>query len=237
MSLRNAFRAALALVPLATACQERPQSAEFAREACALDEGRAIPYELERRGWKLVDGARNDDDHAGYRRAEQCALAIEALEPGSHSAALLRGFAFHNQHRFGEAEQIARHLVAQRGLAYDWALLGDAMIEQGDLQEAERAYQRMLDLRPDANAYSRVAHFRSLVGDVEGAREMLRWAARASSPRAPGHFAWTWARLAVYEAQHGDPIAARAIAERAVQIAPSSLQARHALARVLEENP
>ncbi len=233
MTLRNAARAALAALGLlGVACQDPP---EPARQACALEEDEPDPQALERRGWAFVERARNDNDHAGYLRAEDCALAIEVLQPGSHAAALLRGYALHNLHRYRQAETLARRLVAERGLAYDWALLGDATMEQGDLLEAEVAYQRMIDLRPDANAYSRVAHFRSLVGDGRGAREMMHWAARAASPRAPDHFAWIWARLALYELQLGDANAALEIAERALEVAPSSSHALEARARILKE--
>ncbi len=46
---------------------------------------------------------------------------------------------------------------------------GPHELERRGWELVERAYQRMMDLRPDASAYSRVAHFRPLVGDVEGA--------------------------------------------------------------------
>ena len=193
----------------------------------------ASPDRLEPQGWEYIRAARDGDDHHLYERAEQCALEIASLEPGSHPAALLRGNALQGQHRFRDARRIAERLVEERGLAHDWALLGDAAMEEGDLALAERAYQRMVDLRPDASAYSRVAHFRELVGDTAGARDLMRWAARAVSPRTPDDFAWVWSRLALYELALGNADAALEIAERAVAVAPTSRHAQQARARIL----
>ena len=60
-------------------------------------------------------------------------------------------------------------LVVQRTFPLDYGLLGDAVLEQGSLDEAAIAYQCMVDLRPDLQSYSRVAHLRWLKGDVDGA--------------------------------------------------------------------
>ena len=96
---------------------------------------------------------------------------------------MLRGHVMHNLHRFAEAEALARQLVAQRESPYDHGLLGDALMEQGQLDEAVEAYQRMADLKPGFHAYSRIAHVRWLRGDLEGARQVMYVAVRAASPR------------------------------------------------------
>ena len=67
-------------------------------------------------------------------------------------------------------------------LPFDYGLLGDALMEQGRLAEAVAAYQRMVDLRPDLQSYSRVAHIRWLKGDLDGAIEVARLAARCREP-------------------------------------------------------
>ena len=78
----------------------------------------------------------------------------------SPEAMLLRGHALHQMHRFTEAEPIARELVKTRGLAFDFGLLGDVLMEQGKLKEAIDAYQKMMDQKPNTQAYSRAAHIR-----------------------------------------------------------------------------
>ena len=158
---------------------------------------------LERLGWLFVSKARLSYDPGYYNLAEQSALCLESRVPGNPAALLLRGHVMHNLHRFKEAEELARELVANRGLPFDHGLLGDALMEQGKLSEAVDAYQKMVDLKPDVHAYSRIAHLRWLKGDLEGAVALMEMAARGSSPRSPEAAAWAYTRLGLYEFQMG----------------------------------
>jgi tetratricopeptide (TPR) repeat protein len=185
--------------------------------------GSKVPAaELERLGWAFVARARELADPGSYQLALQCALAIEVHEPARHGALLLRGHALQSLHRFREAEVIARTLVAERGLAFDLGLLGDVLADRGEVDEAIDAYQRMVDIRPDAHSYARAAHARYLKGDLPGAREAMTMAARAASPRNRETFAWTWARLAQLQLQMGDTDTAMNSVRRALERFPES---------------
>jgi len=158
---------------------------------------------LERLGWSFVAKARESFDPGFYTLAEQSALCLESRQPNAPEALLLRGHALHNMHGFKEAEPLARELVAKRGLPADFGLLGDVLMEQGQLNEAVEAYQTMLDLKPDLHAYARAAHVRWLKGDLEGAVELMQVAASASSPQTPEPSAWVHTRLAALQFQAG----------------------------------
>jgi tetratricopeptide (TPR) repeat protein len=54
----------------------------------------------------------------------------------------------------------------------------------------------MMDQRPGPQAYARAAHLRWLPGDLEGAIDLMRRAARATGARSPGAAAWAHTRLA-----------------------------------------
>ncbi len=159
---------------------------------------------LERLGWMFVSKARLSYDPGYYKIAEQCAECMESKSPGNPESLLLRGHVLHNLHRFKEAEKLAHKLVAMRGLAFDYGLLGDVLMEQGRLMEAADAYQEMVDLKPCLQSYSRAAHMRWLKGDLEGAIELMRMAASAGSPMDSESTAWAYSRLALYELQAGD---------------------------------
>ena len=161
-----------------------------------------LPF-LEQLGWLYVAKARVSFDQGFYKLAEHCAMALEAADPKSPEAMLLRGHVLISFHRFADAENIANELVKQRTLPYDYGLLGDALMEQGRLAEAVAAYQRMVDLRPDMQSYSRVAYMRWLKGDLDGAIEVARLAARAASPLDPESGSWSLTRLALYSLQAG----------------------------------
>jgi tetratricopeptide (TPR) repeat protein len=175
---------------------------------------------LERLGWLYVAKARTSHDQGFYKVAEQCALAMEVADSNSAAAKLLRGHVFISFHRFAEAETIGRELVAQRALSFDYGLLGDALTEQGRLSEAVEAYQSMVDLRPDMQSYSRVAHMRWLKGDLDGAIEVARLAAQAAGPYDPELASWSFSRLAVYYFQAGSIADAKVACDSALKFSP-----------------
>ena len=129
---------------------------------------------------------------------------------------LLRGHVLNSFHRFSEAETIARELVKQRVVPFDYGLLGDALMEQGRLGEAVAAYQRMVDLRPGLQSYSRIAHVRWLKGDLDGAIEIAQLMVGATSPLDSESASWALTRLGHYYFQAGSLADAKAACEAAL---------------------
>ena len=166
-------------------------------------EGRNVELWLDRLGWAFVAKARESFDPGFYKLAEQCARSIEMRNPQSHEATLLHAHVLQNLHRFKESETLARRLVQQRGLSFDYGLLGDALMEQGKLGDAVQAYQDMMNLKPDLRAYARAAHMRWLKGDLEGAIEAMQLAVSAASPNDAEAASWVNTRLAFYQFQAG----------------------------------
>src|SRR5215831_2121596 len=204
---------------------------------------------IEKLGWSFVEKARESFDPGFYKLAEQCALCLESKQGESQqggqsadrplstpqsirsAALLLRGHALHNLHHFGEAEKIARELVETRGLAYDFGLLGDALIEQGKTDEAALAYQKMMDTRPGPQAYGRAAHLRWLKGDTEGARALMLMSAQSAGQTELA--AWAWSKLAMYELQAGEMKRARDACDASLSMRSEYAPGLFALGRVL----
>jgi tetratricopeptide (TPR) repeat protein len=176
---------------------------EISRLQQRIREGRNVELWLDQLGWAFVAKARESFDPGFYKLADQCALSIEKRNPQSQEAILLRAYVLQNLHRFKESETLARRLVQQRGLSFDYGLLGDALMEQGKLGDAVEAYQRMMNLKPDLHAYARAAHMRWLKGDLEGAIEAMQLAVGAASPNDAEFAAWVNTRLATYLFQAG----------------------------------
>jgi tetratricopeptide (TPR) repeat protein len=181
----------------------------------------AGPEVYERLGWAYVAKARRTLDTGYYKLAEATADVRDAKFGADAESRLLRGHVFHNLHRFADAEKIARELVAERGLASDYALLCDAVMEQGKLTEAVDACQKLVNLRPGVESYSRIAHLRWLKGDLVGATAMMESAELAASARDPESRAWLLTRLSGYYLQ-GAQIS------RALMTAESALKAESA---------
>ena len=168
-----------------------------------IRKGRNVELWLDRLGWAFVAKARESFDPGFYKLAEQCARCIEKRNPQSQEAMLLRAHVLQNLHRFKESETLARRLVQQRGLSFDYGLLGRCVDGAGKLSDAVEAYQRMMNLKPDLRAYARAAHMRWLKGDLEGAIEAMQLAVSAASPSDAESAAWVNTRLAFYEFQAG----------------------------------
>ncbi len=197
------------------------------REDSAIRDGQqragaagATAADFERLGWAFVAKARRTLDGAYYTLAEKTAAVSEARFGASAASRLLRGHVLHNEHRFHEAEELARALAAERGAPEDWALLSDALMEQGRLAAAVDALQRMANLKPGVEASSRIAHLRWLKGDLRGAIVAMEDAARAVSPRDEEIAAWTLTRLAGFYLQAGRTETARNAADAALRHAP-----------------
>ena len=172
--------------PLALVLAPQKGDSRIEKEISQLQQrirnGRNIELWLEQLGWAFVAKARESFDPGFYKLAEQCARCIEKRNPQSQEAMLLRAHVLQNLHRFKESETLGRRLVQQRGLSFDYGLLGDALMEQGKLNDAVQAYQRMMSLKPDLRAYARAAHMRWLKGDLGGAIEAMQLAVGAASP-------------------------------------------------------
>lgn len=242
--------------PCEVALAAHSGDAKIDREIARLQQeirSNAKPFQtaamIEKLGWSFVEKARESFDPGFYKLAEGCALCLESKQGENQAAGqsakralstpqsirsaalLLRGHAMNNMHRFGEAEKIARELVETRGLAYDFGLLGDALIEQGKTNEAALAYQKMMDTRPGPQAYGRAAHLRWLKGDTEGARALMMMSAQAAGQTEAA--AWAWSKLAIYELQAGEMKRARAACDAALSARSAYAPGLLALGRVL----
>jgi tetratricopeptide (TPR) repeat protein len=197
-----------------------------------LREKRAPARAAEQLGYRFIAQARLTNDAGFYKVAEQAAACLDSIEPNDSAALLLRGHVLHQMHRFAEAEQIARQLVTSREFVLDFGLLGDVLMEQGRVTEAAAAYQKMIDLKPFYQSYTRAAHLRWLRGDLDGAIEMMHAAVRAASPRDRESVAWAYSRLAVYELQRGRLSEAARMTDRSLQYVPDYAAALLARGRI-----
>ena len=205
---------------------------DIARLQDDVRERRGAARAAEHLGYRFVARARTSNAPGDYAVAEQAAACLESMQPGDPAALLLRGHVLHQMHRFREAEAIARRLVASREFVLDYGLLGDALMEQGRVAEAAEAYQKMIDLKPFYQSYTRAAHLRWLRGDLDGAIDMMRAAVKAASPRDPESIAWAYSRLAVYELQRGRLAEAGHMADASLRTMPDYAAALLARGRI-----
>lgn len=180
---------------------------------------------LDRLGWAYVAKGRAVGDAGYFKLAECCADAMAARDADWADRSVLRGHAWLQQHRFAETESLARRLVADRGAPDDFALLSDALMEQGDLAGAIAAGQRLADLRPGYAAAVRIAHLRWLSGDLPGAGAAMAEAVTMAGPAEAEVRCWAEVRLGHYRLQAGDHAAATALATAVLKVRPDYAKA------------
>ena len=195
------------------------------------DVRRGAPREAELAA-AYIQKARESGDPGFYSRADgmlKRALARGPEDPAelTEAAALAAG-----RHDFTEAERLARRA---RSLAPDsigaYPVLVDALVELGRYREAERALQRMVDLKPNLPAYARVSYFRELTGDLEGAAQALELAIAAGGP-VPENVAYVQSLLGSLELSRGRLATARRAYAAALAALPGYAPAEAGRARL-----
>ncbi len=152
-----------------------------------------------------MDEARLTGDPGFYTLARSAAECALLNQPGDPEARRLISQTHLRFHRFTQVEEEARALLTETDSWQDHLLLGDALMEQGRLVEAAVSYKVAVERRPGPQTYDRIAHLRWLIGDLEGALDMERLAARAATPQEPEAAAWVLTRLGWLEALAGGP--------------------------------
>jgi tetratricopeptide (TPR) repeat protein len=135
--------------------------------------------------------ARETGDFGYNARVEEALNRSFQLAPDNHEAIRLQAYLLLSFHRFNEALPVAQRAVEQSPRDYEaYGALVDALVELGQYEEAKRAVQAMLDVRPYTASYARASYLRSLYGDTEGAIEAMRMAVQSANPGNPENMAW-----------------------------------------------
>jgi len=139
----------------------------------------------------LTRRARETGDAAYYDQAILALDQASGLEPAHREAIMTRAWVLMGRHEFAKAlASTERYQRLHGDDPVNLGVMGDALMELGRYEQAEAAYQKMLDMRPGPASYSRAAYARELRGDVVGALEMMRAALSATSLQEREDRAW-----------------------------------------------
>lgn len=148
------------------------------------------PDALAQLGIAWLQRVRITGDVSLYAYAQSAIDRALALDAQHSDALAARGTLALARHDFTGALAWADRLIAvnpYRAAAY--GIRTDALVELGRYAAAVTALQRMVDLRPDAESYSRVSYLRELHGDSNGALAAMQMAV---SSAVPGTESWLW---------------------------------------------
>jgi len=128
-------------------------------------------------------------DPTYYPKAEGVLRRAISLDDAGFAAPLGMGALALARHDFAGALRWGRRALALNPYSGQVrAVIGDSLLELGRYDQAVRAFQRMIDLRPELSAYARVSYARELHGDVPGAIEAMTDALDAAG--TPEDAAW-----------------------------------------------
>jgi tetratricopeptide (TPR) repeat protein len=158
------------------------------QKAVAADPGN--PAALDELASAYLQKLRETTDFGYLDRAEKLVAQVLTRHPDDFEALILSSQIELNRHHFGKVvENTARLVTTAPGDARLWGMMGDASMEIGDYQRAASAYEQMLKLRPGLSSYNRVAWYRFVTGDAEGAIYAMRQAVHVASA-TPENLAW-----------------------------------------------
>jgi len=182
----------------------------------------------------LAQRARETAAPSFYAQAELALAKSLAISPENFEARKIRTWILLGKHDFNAALAEARAL---NRLAPDdvmvYGLLVDAHLHLGNYEEAEKAAQWMLDIRPgNVPGLTRGAHLRELFGDIEGALELMQMAYDQTPQSESEECAWILTQMAHLELLRGERDRAGKLAEEALQRFPEYHYALKQLAEV-----
>lgn len=182
----------------------------------------------------LAQRARETADPGFYAQAEKALEESLRIAPENYEGLKARAWILLGKHEFAAALTLAQKL--NRRMPDDvlvYGMLADAHAELGNYDEAEKAVQWMLDLRPgNVAALTRGAYLRELFGDLDGAVDFLQAAFQRIRPDETEQRAWVLVQLAHVHRLAGRHDLAQHLAERALGFFPGYHYALAELARV-----
>ena len=188
------------------AIELKPQSAE-AQNALAL---------------ALTRRARETSDPNYYDQAGEVLKESLRLAPDNFEARRIETWIALGKHEFSRALVLARALSKSRPddvLAY--ALLTDACVETGNYDEAEKAAQWALDMRPgEVSGLTRAAYLRELFGDIQGSVDLMQSAYNKTAPSEVEDRAWILTQFAHLQLLSGKPDVAELALADALKLFP-----------------
>lgn len=143
-----------------------------------------------------VKSARETGDFSLNSKAETALNRSLEVEPDNLIALKFKASLNLTFHRFQDALELGTQLQKNNpNDAFIYGVLTDANVELGNYEEAVKAGQQMVNLRPNMESYARVSYLRSLHGDSDGAIEAMISAAQAADPEDKETRSWIAVRL------------------------------------------
>jgi tetratricopeptide (TPR) repeat protein len=169
----------------------------------------------------ILAKVRETGDYSLNRKAEESIKKALEIDSENFPAQILQTQIYLSEHKFREGLDLAQKLAKTN--ANDQSVLAaitDAQTELGLYDDAVKSAQKFVDTHPNASSYTRVAHIRSLHGDVAGAIEARKLAVHIADPIDKEGLAWFNSELGKEYWNAGNFAEAEKAFDRALEIFP-----------------
>jgi len=180
----------------------------------------------------LQESRATGNHHDYIPKAQEMIDEALRLDPENFEALLAKASVMLTLHQFSEAKRLADIAIAKNPYsAFAHGVLADAHTELGEYEDAVKASDKMLSLRPDLRAYARASYLRELHGDLNGAIEAMRLAADAGVTGQENR-AWALYHLGMLYFQEGKLDTAAYIFKGILEERPNYAYALSGLAQI-----
>jgi len=178
--------------------------------------------------------ARETSDPAFYAQGEDALKKSFEISPGNFDGERTAVWLLLGKHEFPAALEKAKEL--NKKMPDDimiYGFLTDANVELGNYDDAEKAAQWMLNLRPgNMPGITRAAYLRELFGDLDGSLELMNMAYQSTPPAETEDRAWILSQIGHLQLASGKLTDAEVTLEQALAIFPRYHYALQNLAKV-----
>jgi tetratricopeptide (TPR) repeat protein len=200
------------------------------RKAVSAEPGN--PAALDDLAAAYLQKMRETTDFSYLERAEKLVAQVLARKPDDREALVISNEIELNRHHFSKVVENTERLVKSTpDDARLWGMMGDSLMEIGDYDRAAAAYEQMLRLRPGLSSYNRVAWYRFVTGDPDGAIYAMRQAVHVAGA-TPENLAWCLVDLGNLYFKTGKLVEAESNYNAALQTFPRYHPAFAGLGRV-----
>jgi tetratricopeptide (TPR) repeat protein len=193
------------------------------------------PYVYYHLGDAYIQKARESGDPTYFELAEQALRKSLSLNPEQSGARRHLAHVMALRHDFAAAAVEAEKAIAiDPGDVDAHGVMGDAYLEMGRFEQAEKAYKKMIVLKESLASHSRMSGLKSLRGDHEGAVSNLKKAIELGQEQnQPSEsIAWAQWQLATDYFSQGNLTEAESYFQKALQTYPNYYRGLAGVAQV-----
>jgi tetratricopeptide (TPR) repeat protein len=183
----------LTAVAVEAASSDSDRAIALAQRRIRRNPGNPIAYY--QLGDAYVRKARESGDPTYFGLADQALRESLKLDPGQSGVVRHLAYVLYMRHEFADAAAHASKAIGlDPGDSDAHGVLGDAYLETGKYELADRAYRTMIQIKRDLSSYSRLSGLKSLKGDPRGAIEDLERAIEIGQADGSPAEAIAWAQ-------------------------------------------